>query len=131
MDEGYLWFSLKDPKVLNSTVFWIENHGRHGVPWNGRNNCLGLEDVTAHFADGLHASAEPNVLTKAGVKTAVELSADHPTAVHYIQGVAKVPSGFEQVKTVKFSPGAATFVSTNGHEVTVPVRHEYLKDGKL
>jgi hypothetical protein len=35
---GYLWFSLKDPAVLASTVFWIENHGRHGHPWNGRNH---------------------------------------------------------------------------------------------
>ena len=131
VDEGYLWFSLKDPSVLNSTVFWIENHGRHGSPWNGRNNCLGLEDVTAHFADGLRASTQPNVLTKAGVKTAVELSADRPTAIHYIQGVAKVPAGFEQVKTVEFTPGKVTFVSTTGQQVIVPVQHEFLKTGKL
>lgn len=48
-DAGYVWFSLKDPAVLRSTIFWMENHGRHGHPWNGRNNCLGLEDVTAFF----------------------------------------------------------------------------------
>ena len=131
VDEGYLWFSLKDPTVLASTVFWIENRGRHGVPWNGRNNCLGLEDVTAHFADGLPASAQPNVLTKEGVKTAIELSADHPTSVRYIQGVAKLPAGFEQVKTLQFAPGTVTFVSTTGQQVTVPVKHEFLKSGKL
>ena len=130
VDDGYLWFSLKDPAVLNATVFWIENRGRHGVPWNGRNNCLGLEDVTAFFADGLAASAQPNVLTKEGVKTTVDLSADHPTAIHYIQGVAKVPAGFEQVKTLEFSPGQVTFVSTTGQRVTVPVKHEFLKTGK-
>ena len=73
-EEGYLWFSLKDPAVLNSTIFWIENHGRHGHPWNGRNNCLGLEDVTAHFADGLAASTRENTLTKEGVSTAIELT---------------------------------------------------------
>lgn len=126
-EEGYVWFSLKDPAVLNSTVFWIENHGRHGVPWNGRNNCLGLEDVTAFFADGLAASAQPNILTKEGVKTAVELSADHPTVVRYIQGVAKVPAGFEQVKTLEFAPGQVTFVSTTGQRVSVPVKHEFLR----
>ena len=130
-DEGYLWFSLKDPAVLNSTVFWIENHGRHGVPWNGRNNCLGLEDVTAYFADGLAASTKPNELNRQGVKTAVELSADHPTVVRYIQGVAKVPAGFEQVKTLEFAPGQVTFVSTAGQRVNVPVKHEFLHGGRL
>jgi len=130
-DEGWLWFSLKDPAVLNSTVMWIENRGRHGVPWNGRNNCLGLEDVTAFFADGLPASAQPNVLTKEGVATAVELRADRPTAVNYIQGVAKVPAGFDVVKTAEFKPGEVSFISESGQRVTVPVRHEFLKSGKL
>jgi hypothetical protein len=130
-DEGWLWFSLKDPALMNSTVFWIENRGRHGAPWNGRNNCLGLEDVTAYFADGLPVSAEPNLLNKEGVKTAVELSKDHPTVIHYLQGVAKVPAGFEQVKTLEFAPGSVIFVSTSGQRVTVPVKHEFLKTGTL
>jgi hypothetical protein len=130
-DSNYVWFSLKDPAVLSTTVFWIENHGRHGHPWNGRNNCLGLEDVTAHFADGLKASMEDNILSKEGVPTAVELKSDKPTTVNYIQGVVKVPEGFEMVKTLEFSPGQVTFVSTAGKKVTAPVRHEFLKTGNL
>ena len=130
-DAGYVWFSLKDPAVLRSTVFWIENHGRHGHPWNGRNNCLGLEDVTAFFADGLAASTSENVLTKEGVETAIELSADSPTSVNYIQGVVKIPDGFENVQSLEFAPGEVTFVSTTGKRVTAPVRHEFLKSGKL
>ena len=130
-DSNYVWFSLKDPAVLSTTVFWIENHGRHGHPWNGRNNCLGLEDVTAHFADGVKASMEENVLSKEGVRTAVELKSDRPTTVNYIQGVVKVPEGFEMVKTLEFSPGQVTFISTTGEKVTAPVRHEFLKTGNL
>ena len=130
-DSNYVWFSLKDPAVLSTTVFWIENHGRHGHPWNGRNNCLGLEDVTAHFADGLKASMEENVLSKEGVRTAVELKSDRPTTVNYIQGVVKVPEGFEMVKTLEFSPVQVTFISTTGEKVTAPVRHEFLKTGNL
>jgi hypothetical protein len=130
-DAGYVWFSLKDPAVLRTTVFWMENHGRHGHPWNGRNNCLGLEDVTAYFADGLAASTRENVLTKEGVETAVELSADKPTAVNYIQGVVKIPAGFETVQMLEFAPGTVTIVSTTGKRVTAPVRHEFLKSGKL
>ncbi len=104
-EEGYVWFALKDPSVLNSTVFWIENHGRHGHPWNGRNNCLGLEDVTAFFADGLAASIKENILSKEGVQTALELKVDRPTVIHYIQGVAKIPPGFDIVKSIEFSTG--------------------------
>ncbi len=130
-EDGYVWFSLKDPAVLRTTVFWMENHGRHGHPWNGRNNCLGLEDVTAFFADGLAASIRENALTKEGVDTALELSAEKPTVVNYIQGVVKIPAGFENVKNLEFAPGKVTFVSTTGQRVTASVRHEFLKTGKL
>ncbi len=100
-DAGYVWFSLKDPDVLRTTLFWIENHGRHGAPWNGRNNCIGLEDVTGYFADGLAGSAQENLLSAEGVKTVAQLTADKPTVINYIQGVARIPAGFEMVRTLE------------------------------
>lgn len=130
-DEGWVWFALKDPAVLTGTLFWLENHGRHGVPWLGRNNCVGIEDITGHWADGLAASTAPNVLTREGLRTAIDLSASRPTAVNYIQGVVRVPPGFDEVKTLEFGPGTVTFISTGGLRVTAPVRHEFLKTGKL
>lgn len=130
-DAGYLWFSLKDADVLNSTVFWIENRGRHGHPWNGRNNCLGLEDVTSFFADGLKASTSDNILNKEGVATSVKLEGTKPTIVYYIQGVVKIPDGFEMVKSLEFALGEVTFVSTTGKRVTTKVRHAFLRTGKL
>jgi hypothetical protein len=130
-EEHYLWFSLKDPSVLRTTVFWIENHGRHGHPWNGRNNCLGLEDVTAHFADGLAASLKDNVLTAAGIPTTVTLSPNKPTSINYIQGVVRIPDGFEMVRTLKFAPHEVTFISTTGQQVSIPVHHDFLKSGTL
>jgi hypothetical protein len=51
--------------------------------------------------------------------------------VNYIQGVVRVPPGFDEVKTLEFSPGTVTFISTGGLRVTAPVRHEFLKTGKL
>lgn len=130
-DDGYVWYALKDPQVLASTVFWMEYHGRHGHPWNGRNNCLGLEDVTAYFADGLAASTQENLLTKEGVKTAVELSATTPTEIRYIQGVVKIPEGFDRVASIDYGPGQISLVSPSGRRVTTPVNHEFLKSGKL
>lgn len=124
--QGYVWFSLKNPKLLNSTVFWMENRGRHGYPWNGRNRCLGLEDVTAHFADGLKASVEPNALQRESIATAIQLSEAKPTVVPYIQGVAKVPEQFDIVETITFAPGRITLRSQSGQSVSVPVDHEFL-----
>lgn len=125
-DEGFVWFSLKDPAVLPLTMIWTENHGRHFIPWNGRNSCLGLEDICSYFALGLEASARPNPLSRAGVPTCVRLSPSRPTVVNYIQGVVKVPRGFGKVKTLRFAPGEVRFVSTTGRTVAAPVDHEFL-----
>ena len=130
-DGGYIWFSFRDPGMLPMTVFWIENHGRHGPPWNGRNRCLGLEDVCSYFNEGVPVSAEPNLLNKAGIPTTQKLSPDQPTLVNYVQGVVKIPADFIVVKSVEFAPGEATFVSENGRRVTAKVNWEFVKSGKL
>jgi len=127
--DGYLWFALKDPKVLPATVFWLSNCGRHGAPWLGRNRCLGLEDSCSYFAEGLAESARPNLLTKAGIKTSLTLSPNKPSAVNHIQGVATIPAGFARVKTAEFEPGAVTFIDTAGLAVTALVNWDFLTTG--
>jgi len=125
--DRWVWFALRDPDVLPTTVFWIENRGRHGVPWNGRNSCLGLEDVCAYFADGLVPSAQPNQLSQQGIRTAVELDAKKPTEIRYAQGAARVPEGFDRVQRIDFSqPGRMILVSAAGPTVTVPVNHGFV-----
>ena len=128
--RGYLWFSLKDAAVLPGTVFWISNKGRHGFPWNGRNRCLGLEESCSYFAEGLGPSTRPNPITKAGFPTAITLSPEKPLVVNFIQGVVKIPKGFERVKEVKFGPGKVTFISTTGKQVSVDMDHEFVKSGR-
>ena len=130
-DGGYLWFSMRDPRILPTTVFWIENHGRHGIPWNGRNRCLGLEDICGYLNEGLPFSARPNDLSGQGIPTAVDLRPDRPTLVNYIQGVARIPAGFVMVKDVEFGDGVVTFVSVTGKRVTVPVNIDFVRTGKL
>jgi hypothetical protein len=130
-DAGYVWFSLKDSKVLASTVFWMEYHGRHGHPWNGRNNCLGLEDVTSHFADGLAPSIAENALSKQGVPTSLELKADAPTVINYIQGVTRIPEGFDRVQTIEFGKNEITLVSHSGKRVKTPVNYRFVSTGQM
>ncbi|MDP6524495.1 MAG: hypothetical protein QGH15_09765 [Kiritimatiellia bacterium] len=126
--RGYLWFSLKEAAILPGTVFWISNKGRYGSPWNGRNRCLGLEETCSHFADGLSASITPNDITDAGFPTAIQLSADNPTAVNFIQGAAGIPPDFDGVTDVTFGDETVTFISETGSSVVVNVNHSFLKN---
>ena len=112
--EGYLWYSLKDPEVLPSTVLWMENLGRHGAPWNGRNVCLGIEEVLSYLASGLTRSAAENELTQKGFKTSRVLDGKKSYSVKNIQGVCRIPKGFDRVSTVDFKPGKVIFHSKSG-----------------
>ncbi len=131
VSEGYLWFSLKDPRMLPATAVWIANRGRHGPPWEGRNRCVGLEDVCAYFDQGLAASVQANPLSKAGIPTAVKLSADKPTAVSYIEGAVPIPRGFDRVSDVEFADSQVRFIAASGKSVTAAVNHHFLDTGRL
>lgn len=130
-EEGYLWFALKDAAMLPCTIFWISNKGRHGHPWNGRNRCLGLEETCSYFADGLAASAKPNIITKKGFATSVNFSSAEPTVINMIQGVVKVPDNFGKVKDVRFGENIIHFISETGAEVSTEVNYDFLKTGDI
>ena len=128
--EGYVWFSLKDTRVLRNTVFWISNGGRHYSPWSGRHtHILGIEDVTANFHYGANESVNPNPLSKQGMPTAIELSPTTPTVVNYITGVVAIPHGFERVIDIK--PAAdkksITLYSSTGQEIQAEVDLDWLQ----
>jgi hypothetical protein len=103
--ERFVWFALKDPKVLRETVFWLSNRGRHYPPWSSRHlNVMGFEDVTAYFHLGLAESARPNPISAKGWPTSLMLNPATPLVVNYIMGVAAIPPGFDRVAAV--APGA-------------------------
>jgi hypothetical protein len=129
--QRWLWFSLKDPAVLPSTVLWMENHGRHSDPWRGRNCCLGLEDVCGYFAMGLAASAKKNELNGKGISTTLKLSFRQPTVISYIQGVARTPKGFGRVRAARFQEGIVFFISESGKTVSAAVNHSFLFSGAI
>jgi len=126
-DLGYVWISLKDPRVLNSTVLWHSNGGRHYAPWNGRHiNVLGLEEVTSNFHFGLAESAGPNGWTERGFKTVHELTPDAPLNVNTIMAVAAIPADFTHVATVEPAEGGVLVTDENGASVLVPLDLEFL-----
>jgi hypothetical protein len=127
--QRYVWFALKDPRILRNTVFWFSNAGRHYPPWNGRHRCvMGLEDVTANFHYGLAQSVRNNPLSEQGFPTSVELSASRPLTVSYIMAVAKIPAGFDRVVSIRTGPNRDCVVvrSSNGKAVRTPIDMTFL-----
>ncbi len=127
--EGYVWFALKDPAMLASTLLWISNGGRHMAPWNGRHvNVMGLEEITGFFHLGLKESVGRNPLQARGVKTAVSLSKRKPTTVNYIMACVPAPKGFDRVKSIKPARNkqSVTLTAENGKTLDVPVHVDFL-----
>jgi len=126
-EQRYVWFALKDPRVLRSTVLWISNGGRHYPPWNGRHvSVMGLEDVTAYFHLGLAESARPNAISKRGIATCLTLKAAVPLTVNYIMGVAAIPRKWGRVKTIIPDAKGVTLHGTQGRAVHVPLDFSFL-----
>lgn len=128
-EEGYVWFSLKDSRVLRQTLLWMSNGGRHFPPWNGRHvNVLGLEEITSYFHYGLAESAAPNPLSAAGFPTTAMLDLLKPLTINTIMAVAPVPKGFDKVHRIEPADqaGHVCLVSSGGKRVTVVLDWEFI-----
>jgi hypothetical protein len=125
--ERYVWFALKDPRVLRSTIFWISNGGRHYAPWNGRHvNVLGLEEVTSYFHEGLCESAGRNALSAKGISTCLRLDPRRPLEVKYVMAVALIPRGFDRVAEIEAQAKSVVLKSASGNAVSVPLDAGFL-----
>ncbi len=123
----YVWFSLKDPRVLASTVLWHSNGGRHYPPWNGRHRrVLGLEEVTSYFHYGLKDSATPNDVNQEGIPTCLNLTPTKPLVVNTILGVAAIPAGFDRVRSIKPGNGKILLESFSGKSARSKVDTAFL-----
>ena len=128
--ERYVWFALKDPQVLKQTLLWMSNGGRYFPPWNGRHvNVIGIEDVTSYFHYGLAESARTNSVAKGGDPTCLKVNPEKPVVINYIMSVAKIPQGFDRVKSIEPVKNSDTVVLTarSGRKVEAPVDYSFLK----
>ena len=123
-DQRYVWFAMKDSRMLRHTVLWLSNGGRHYPPWNGRHvNVMGLEEVTSYFHLGLAESARLNPLSAKGYPTCLTLNPNRETVINYIMAVAAIPRGFDKVAALETSPDqqSVTLRSPSGISVNVPI----------
>jgi len=127
--QRYVWFALKNPRILRSTIFWLSNGGRHYAPWSSRHvGVLGLEEVTSYFHEGLAESATRNPLNKLGFSTAFKLDAKHPLRVNYIMACLPTPAGFDGVKRIEPDDAgeSVTLISKSGKRVKARVDLAFL-----
>ncbi len=129
--QRYVWFAIRSPRLLRSTVFWISNGGRHYPPWNGRHvNVMGIEDVTSYFHYGLAESVRRNPLADRGYPTCLEFNPRQPVAIPYVMGVAGVPAGFDRVRDLHPLPARDGILleSDSGKTAAVPLDIPFLDE---
>lgn len=122
----YVWISLKNPKVLPSTLFWITNGGRHMAPWGGKHRCrMGLEDVCSYFHEGAESS-RGDKLKSESIPTTAKFSATEPKSIRHIQLVHPVEKGFGKVESIERANNAIIVKNSGGSQVSIPVDVDFL-----
>jgi hypothetical protein len=112
--EHYLWFSLKNPRQLTSTLLWHSDGGLKEPPWNGRYRpVMGIEETTGYFDFGLNALARSDPLSRRALPTTLELKAGETLRIPYVMGVVTLPGEFDWVSAVQFGPGHIVFTSNS------------------
>ena len=127
-DEGWLYFQLKNPKVLAETVLWMSNGGRHYPPWNGRVvSVLGLEEVTGFFHYGREASLGLNFFRERGIPCACEPGPGGSLRVRFLMGLVPIARSFSGVADIVAAGGGAIrILGRGGESIDVPCRPGFL-----
>ncbi|MDY6944858.1 MAG: hypothetical protein SXG53_03990 [Pseudomonadota bacterium] len=133
-EQRFVWFALRDPKQLASTLLWFSNGGRHFPPWNGRHvDVMGIEDITGFFHVGRAASCRENFLNRLGVRTCLWPDTNGRLAIFYIQGVARIPPDFDRVAAVEghWRDSSIVLRAESGAVVSVHCHLDFLRMGTL
>lgn len=130
-DEGWVWFSIKNTKVLPNTVIWLSNGGRNYPPFSSRhNNVIGIEETASYFHLGHKASVDNNELNSLGYKTYIELHPDKTIEIPYLFGAAKIPGSFGKVKSITEVNEGIEITDYNGNSVQTNVNINFIKDAQ-
>jgi hypothetical protein len=119
--QGFIYFALRDPRVLPVTLLWLSNGGRNYAPWNGRHRyVLGVEEACTFFGAGSVESAAPNWLNERGVKTALTLDPAGVTEVRLAFGAVPVPTGWSEIADIRLTADRVHLRDISGGEIAVP-----------
>jgi len=115
--ESFVWFGLKNPRILPETVVWQSNGGRAYPPFSSRHRgVIGLEEVCSWFHLGHAAATAGNPLADRGIPTAITLAPDGAVAIPYMFGVAAIPHDFGPVARIEEEDGGILLSDAAGNE---------------
>ncbi|TNC68240.1 hypothetical protein [Rubellimicrobium roseum] len=119
-EEGDVYLSLRDARLLPMTMLWHSNGGRNYAPWSGRHvGCLGVEEGAAATMLGLSDEAD---LSGPGLLTLVP---DGTAEVRHVIGAIAWPSG-EAVVDLHEEDGAIAVHGEGGAQRSVLFRAGFL-----
>jgi len=127
-EKGFLYFHLKDPKVLAETQLWMPHGGNYNPPFNGRVAAvIGLEEVTGNFFYGRKESIEQNPISDHGYRTVLEFDEKEPTEVRFVSGVVPIEKSFKGVlDIVRKNDKEVSILGRGGERIDVPCRLGFL-----
>jgi hypothetical protein len=128
-EKGFLYFHLKDPKLIAETLLWMPNGGNYNVPFNGRVAAvIGVEEVTGNFFYGRRESIEKNPISAQGYPTVFDFDEKKPTEVKFVSGVVSIEKSFQGVRDiVRKNDKEITILGRGGEQIDVPCRLDFLK----
>ncbi|MGO9307882.1 MAG: hypothetical protein ACLQDL_02525 [Spirochaetia bacterium] len=129
-EKGFLYFQLKNPKVLSQTLLWMPLGGNYTPPFNGRvRDVLGMEEVTGNFFYGRKASIESNAISDHGYPTYREFTEAAPTEVSFIWGVIPIGRDFRGVSDiVRKNATEIRVLGKGGEKLDIPCQVDFLKE---
>jgi hypothetical protein len=121
--EGYVFFALKDPKILPATLLWVSNYGLKTPPFYGRHgDCLGIEEICANLALGHAASIAKNPLSDQGIPTALALSSEGVAVIDYFFGCVAVGPEWQEIVAIQRDDRGITLHDTSGKHRQLTIR---------
>ncbi len=128
-EKGFLYFHLKDPRVLAETLLWMPHGGNYNPPFNGRVAAvIGVEEVTGYFFYGRRESMEANPISDRGYPTSLQFDPRKETRVRLISGVVPIAKSFRGVADiVRKNAAEITILGRGGERIDVPCRLDFLK----
>jgi hypothetical protein len=126
MEEGYVYYQLKNSKYFPFILFWMFSGGRHYAPWNGtQEGCLGVEDGTNAFPF-VHIPKDPLAENNTG-NTGIQLKPDKVYQYRQIYGVEKLPEGFKCVENVEYLEDGIVLAGNDNIQIHVQVNWKFLE----
>jgi hypothetical protein len=126
--DGFLFFAIKDARLLPHTVLWMSNGGRDYPPWNGRHIAvIGIEEgaVDIHLpASRTGDSDEPGE----ELPTGISLGEGRTTTIRYAFGAIPAPKDWTKVRDIRVAAGSLTLTDIGGDTRTVPFLAEHFSE---